>query len=102
MIRKRSKKRAAEEREYNKIAKEILAEEHICPVTGQIARQIHHMKGRQGYADEWARENKISLLIDRRYMLPVSDEGHRKIELNPAWAKEMGYSLSRLAKVEVE
>jgi hypothetical protein len=30
-------------------------------------------------------------------MLPVSDEGYRKIELNPEWAKEMGYSLSRLA-----
>jgi hypothetical protein len=44
------------------------------------------MKGRIG-----------DLLTDRRYMLPVSDRGHKKIELNPDWAKEMGYSLSRLA-----
>jgi hypothetical protein len=86
MIRRRSKKRAAQEREYARIAKEILSQEPICPVTGEIATQIHHMKGRIG-----------DLLTDRRYMLPVSDRGHKKIELNPDWAKEMGYSLSRLA-----
>lgn len=85
MIAKRNKKRAAQEREYKKIAIEILSENPICPVTGEVATQIHHMAGRIG-----------ELLTDRRYMLPVSAKGHVKIELNPQWAKEKGYSISRL------
>src|SRR5687768_15372187 len=41
------------------------------------ATQVHHMQGRVGYADEWARENNIPLLLDERFWLPVSDEGHK-------------------------
>lgn len=49
------------------------------------ATQVHHMKGRIG-----------ELLLDQRYWLPVSDSGHKEIELNPEWAKAEGFSLSRL------
>jgi hypothetical protein len=56
-----------------------------CPITGGVATEIHHMKGRMG-----------KLLIDERYFLAVSREGHIKIGDNPEWAMEMGYSLSRL------
>lgn len=68
------------------------------------ATEIHHAKGKNGYADKWARDNDIPLLIDERFWIPLSSDGmheaHRLIEENPNWAKEMGYSKSRLEKKE--
>ena len=87
-IKHRSDKRAAQERQYA-IIRPIFLEGKFCPITGDAATQIHHKKGR---IDE--------LLTDVRFFLAVSDAGHKKIEANPEWAYEMGYSLSRLAKDE--
>lgn len=84
-IKKESKKRSIDNKAYLTL-REVFLKGKICPVTGQRATQIHHKKGRIG-----------SLLCDVKYWLAVSDEGHKKIELNPKWAKEQGYSLSRLA-----
>ncbi len=50
-----------------------------------LADTIHHMRGRIG-----------SLLLDKRYWLPVCHECHRKIEDNRAWAIKRGYLLDRL------
>lgn len=69
----------------------------ICPVTFQSTTEVHHMKGRVGYADQFARDNEITLLHDQRFWLGVSRNGHRKIEENPEWAKEHGFSLDRLS-----
>lgn len=44
------------------------------------ATEVHHMRGRQG-----------SLLLDERFWLPVSSEGHRWIHDNPDKARRMGY-----------
>ena len=82
-IRHRSKKRSKQEREYN-IKRVKFLEGKTCPVTGQPATEIHHMKGRIG-----------ELLNDERYWLAVSREGHAWIELNPEEAKEKGWSLNR-------
>ena len=75
-------------------------ENKFCPVTKQPAVEVHHKKGRQHdqYADDWARENNICLLIDVRFFLAVSREGHDWIEANPEESKELGYSVSRLEK----
>lgn len=59
------------------------------------ATQVHHKMGRIGYADEWARQRGITLLLDERFWLPVSMKGHNRVELNPKWAREHGYSLPR-------
>lgn len=88
-IAKRSKKRETQEKLYSQLRKAYLAkpENKTCPITKQPSTEVHHKKGRIG-----------DLLLDTRYWLAVSREGHRKIEENPEWAKEMGYSLSRLEK----
>lgn len=65
----------------------------------QPATTIHHMKGREGYADQWARDHDVPLLLDKRYWLPASLEGHRYIENNRAWAEEKGFTLSRSEKI---
>jgi hypothetical protein len=63
----------------------------------QPATQVHHMAGRVGYADEWARENDVPLLLDERFWLPVSHEGHEQINNNPVWAWENQYSFKRVS-----
>ncbi|QNS40152.1 hypothetical protein H0S70_06985 [Chryseobacterium manosquense] len=86
-IPKMSKKRQQEIREYTIKRLQFLAQpENLkCPITGERATEIHHMRGRIG-----------SLLLDTRYWLAVSRNGHRRIEENPEWAKENNYSLNRI------
>lgn len=60
------------------------------------AEDVHHMQGRTGYADEWARENDLPLLLDDRFWLPVSREAHKKITDDSKWAWENGYSFKRV------
>jgi hypothetical protein len=56
----------------------------------------HHMQGRVGYADEYARENDIPLLLDERFWLPVCLDAHQYIEANPKFAWENQYSFKRV------
>lgn len=88
-IRKVSKKRAKENREYAKVRKEYLEDNPNCEAnllgctTG--ATDIHHKKGRGLF------------LCDPRHFLAVCRNCHCFIEDNPLEAKEMGFSESRLA-----
>jgi hypothetical protein len=71
-----------------------------CPVYGvpiTLESDIHHVKGRYGYADQWAYENDISLLIDVRFFLACSRAGHRWIENshNREMAMKKGWILTR-------
>lgn len=73
-----------------------------CAVLGNlVATEVHHMRGRDinTFYDDWAREHDLPLLLDERFWLAVSHEGHRKITENPQWAIKMGYSYERLKKV---
>lgn len=77
-----------------------LPENQKCPVTGEQTSQVHHMRKRRGYADEWARENKVSLYLDKRFWLAVSHKGHEKIEKNHDWACEQGFSIRSNQKLD--
>lgn len=68
----------------------------ICPIKGTLTTDVHHKMGRVGFADEWARLNNIPLILDTRFWIALSREGHIQVEENPNWAKENGYSLNRL------
>lgn len=99
-IPKKSKKKTVEDLQYSVLRIEFLGkpENQKCPITGQQTTDVHHKKGRVGFADQWARDNNISLTLDTRFWVALSRDGHRYVEDNPEWAKENGYSLSRLAK----
>jgi len=86
-IKKISNKRKIENKEYLKVRKLFLESLIFCQVKGckGLATEVHHKKGRIG-----------KLLTDIRYFLGVCRECHNKIELEPNWAKENGYSLNRL------
>jgi hypothetical protein len=93
-----SKKMSRQMSQYSKEKDEWITDK-ICPITGEPADQIHHMKGRAGYADQWALDNGITLIMDKRFWLGVSQTGHNQINENPDWAIKMGYSISRTAKI---
>lgn len=88
-IPKVSDKRKVDNAKYLVLRIEFLGkpENQKCPITGKPTTDVHHSKGRIG-----------SLLLDTRYWIALSREGHKQVEENPDWAKENGYSLDRLGK----
>ena len=97
-INKVSKKQTVLNAKYTVLRIEYLGkqENKICPITGNEATTVHHKKGRLGYADEFARLNDIPLLLDIRFWIALSMDGHDYVERNPQWAKDKGYTLSRI------
>jgi hypothetical protein len=72
------------------IAREKYLEEHpLCECgCGRHADVIHHKKGKSG-----------KLLYNEKFFMAVAENPcHKNIEKHPAWAREMGYSVSRLSK----
>lgn len=89
-IKQVSVKRSQENRLYTAKRALYLAENIKCECCKVMpSTEIHHKKGRIG-----------NLLTDTRYFLAVCRQCHTKIELNPEWAKENNYSLSRLSNHE--
>jgi hypothetical protein len=86
-IKQVSDKRKVENAKYLVLRIEFLGrpENQKCPITGKPTTDVHHMKGRIG-----------RLLLDTRYWVALSRDGHKYVEENPEWAKENGYSLNRL------
>lgn len=87
-IARRTKEGEKEDREYLKRRAKYLQEHPVCQCgaigcTG-VATEIHHRKGRG-----------IWLLVVK-FFLAVCRHCHDKIEAEPAWAKENGYSLDRV------
>ena len=75
-----------------------------CAVMPHLpAVDVHHSAGRgiHAYYDEWAQERGICLLLDERFWVPVSREGHIEIENRPSWAKKMGFSEDRLVPMKM-
>jgi hypothetical protein len=77
----------------------------VCAVLKNVpATDVHHSAGRgiDSYYDEWAEERGICLLLDERFWIPVSREGHTEIEKRPDWAKIMGFSEDRLVNRKID
>ena len=86
-IPKISKKRQKANGEYLKARREYLLHNPTCNVEGcsKDALEIHHKAGREN-----------ERLVDASNFLGVCPQHHRLIELSPDWAKQKGYSISRL------
>ncbi|PHR23569.1 MAG: hypothetical protein COA36_16695 [Desulfotalea sp.] len=87
-MRNVSKKLAAKRKIYNKLRDKFLEENSTCmfPECEGIA-VVHHSKGRIG-------DN----LTDVSTFRNLCHGHHDYVELHPVWAKENGYSQSRLDK----
>lgn len=85
-IRKKSLKTIAQDAIYMVLRNKFLEDNPCCAVYPSMkSTEVHHKKGRLG-----------KNYTDVSTFLAVSREGHNKIELNPEWAIQMGYSESRL------
>lgn len=67
-----------------------------CFIDGcnNVANTIEHTRGRVGYADEWARENNITLYIDKRFLKACCLQHNGELENNSELSKE--YQLSKI------
>lgn len=76
-----------EQKKYSKARRIFITQHPRCQVSGctKISEHIHHRAGRLG-----------ELLTDVKNFMAVCPEHHHKIETEPDWAKENGYSESRL------
>ena len=101
-IPKFSKKREKENREYTIKRLQFLAQpENLrCFIEGcnKRADTIEHTMGRKGFADDWARENNVSLLLDVRFWKPCCNEHNLELERNPELSQR--YQLSKITGKE--
>ena len=97
-IPKFSKKREKENREYTIKRLQFLAQpENLrCFIEGcnKRADTIEHTRGRKGFADDWARENNVSLLLDVRFWKPCCNDHNLELERNPELSQK--YQLSKI------
>lgn len=102
LIPKFSKKREKENREYTIKRLQFLAQpENLrCFIDGcnKRADTIEHLRGRKGFADDWARENNISLFLDTRFWKPCCNEHNLELERNPELSRQ--YQLSKITGKE--
>lgn len=86
-------------KEFNKIYEvvriEVLSEAKFkCFIDGctNVANTVEHLMKRKGFADEWAKENNIPLLIDKRYLRACCLHHNGELERNPELSKQYQYS----------
>lgn len=99
-----SKKRKIENLKYQVLRKEFLdkPENKYCFIDGcnSIADTIEHTRQRVGYADDWARENNVTLFLDVRYWKPCCLKHNLELENNPELAFK--YKLSKFSNEKRE
>ncbi len=104
-IPKFSEKRKALMPIYEKVRIEVLVEsEFKCFIDGctNVANTIEHSAGRKGFYDDWARDNNISLLVDKRFLKACCLQHNGELETNPELSKKYQYSkVSGIKKSEL-
>jgi len=94
-IKKYSAKREKLNKVYEVVRIEVLSEaKFVCFIDGckSVANTVEHLMGRKGFADEWAKENNIPLLVDKRYLRACCLVHNGELETNPELSKQYQYS----------
>ena len=96
-IPKVSEKRKALKIPYETVRMDVLSEAKFkCFVKdcNNVANTIEHQRGHSGFFDDWARDNNISLHIDKRFLKACCWFHNQEFENNPELSKE--YQLSKI------
>ena len=94
-IKKVSDKRKELNKIYEKVRIEVLSEAKFkCFIDEckNVANTVEHLAGRVGYYDDYARENNIPLLIDKRFLRACCLVHNGELETNPELSKKYQYS----------
>lgn len=93
-----SKKRKVEKLQYDSDRLIFLQkpENRICFIDGcsQQSTTIEHRKGRKGFADQWAKDNNVSLYLDQRFWSGCCHFHNLELERDPELSKK--YQLSKI------
>lgn len=73
-------KRTAELKAEYLLQREDFLKGKVCPVTNELATEIHHMEGRE-----------YERLLDQSEWLGVTRKGHQWIHMNPKEARQKGW-----------
>lgn len=98
-IKKISDKRLAMKNDYEIVKSQVLSEAKFrCFVDNcnNVANTIEHQRGHKGFYDDWARDNNISLHIDKRFLKACCWHHNQEFENNPELSKK--YQLSKIHK----
>lgn len=98
-IPKVSEKRKALKINYETVRSEVLSEAKFkCFVKycNNVANTIEHQRGHSGFFDDWARDNNISLHIDKRFLKACCWFHNQEFENNTELSKQ--YQLSKIHK----
>lgn len=98
--KKKSIKKVSDKRKelniiYEKVRIEVLSEAKFkCFIDGctNVANTCEHLMKRKGFADQWAKDNNIPLLIDKRYLRACCVWHNGELERNPELSKQYQYS----------
>lgn len=96
-IPKVSEKRKVINKVYETVRIEVLTEAKFkCFIDGcsNVANTIEHSAGRIGFYDDWARDNNIPLIIDKRFLKACCLHHNGELENNPELSKK--YQLSKI------
>lgn len=95
-IKQVSEKRKTENQIYSVRRQLFLIQNPHCFIENcdRKATTVEHIKGRKGFADDFARDNNISLFIDERFWKPCCWEHNIELENNPELSKK--YQLSKI------
>lgn len=80
---------------YEKVRIEVLSDAKFkCFIEGcgNVANSIEHLAGRKGFYDEWAKENNIPLLIDKRFLRACCIPCNGQLETDSELSKQYQYS----------
>lgn len=98
-IPKKSAKRKREDPIYTRERLQFLSqpENHRCFIEGcgKRADTIEHTMGREGFADDWARYNNISLFLDVRFWKPCCNDHNLELERNSELSEK--YQISKIS-----
>lgn len=92
-IRPMSEKMEEDYKIYRPLMDEYMSEHKTCEVFGccRPSNDLHHKKGRTGYADDWARSEGVKLLWDVRWFMAVCRICHNRFDEDPNWARKNEY-----------
>ena len=96
-IPKVSEKRKIINKIYETVRIEVLTEAKFkCFIDGciNVVNTIEHTAGRLGFYDDWARDNNIPLIIDKRFLKACCLHHNGELENNPELSRK--YQLSKI------
>ncbi|WP_336716328.1 hypothetical protein [Chryseobacterium mucoviscidosis] len=98
-IANRSKKGQKEDRQYTIKRLRFLAQpgNQRCFIEecNKRADTVEHTRGRKGYADDWAKENGITLYLDERFWKPCCLDHNLELETNSELSEK--YQISKIS-----